>query len=108
VSVPGLLDAVFWGWQLAATYLALLARDPWLTPQRKGRMALFTVIGLAGSVLFGWWAGAGFCAVTLALLLWDWFRRNGKRVIKLIGERGRALVAGLAERLEPAPEGARA
>jgi hypothetical protein len=112
VSVPGLLDAVFWGWQFLATALALVARDPWLTPQRKVRMAAFTVIGLNESVLFGWQAGAGFCAGILVLLGGDWFRRNGRRVAKQLSEEARALAAGLAERLgetlEPAPEGARA
>lgn len=68
--------------------------------------------GLAGGFLSGRWDEAAFCAAALAVLGEDWWKRKGKRVAKALGERGRAVIAGLLEKVRdagaPVPEGVRA
>jgi hypothetical protein len=58
------------------------------------------------------WLGVAVNGALLALLGVDWWNRRGKRAAKALGARGRAVIAGLLERLrdavEPVPEGVRA
>jgi hypothetical protein len=108
----GTAAAVMWAANFAATawYLhayAGVGDAPWRLFQ-----ALILVTGLVFSLIGRNWAAAGFCAATLIILGRDWWNRRGRKVAKLIGEKSRALIAGLVEKLrgelEPAPEGARA
>lgn len=112
MSANAVVAAAAFGWQLAGVAVALRGADPrflaWFRP--------FAVTGASAalviSLLNGYWLGAGFCVVTLVMLFRDWWKRKGGRVAKLIGARGRAVIAGLLERLrdavEPVPEGATA
>lgn len=79
----------------------------------RAEVALTAVTGLVLSLRHGYWAGAGFCAVTLALLLGDWWKRRGRKVAKALGLKSRAVIAGLVERAReagpaPVPQGVRA
>lgn len=106
-----LVDAMY-GAQYLGVIMSLryggLQRMPWLRWQAAGTAS----IGLAFSLLNGWWPAAGFCAGTLLLLLRDWWSRRGRKAARALGMKSRALVEGLArklrEALEPVPEGARA
>ena len=74
--------------------------------------ALSAAVGLAVTVQGGYWVAAGFCAGTLALLARDWWNRRGRKVARLIGEKGRAALAAVVERAReagtrsPVPQGA--
>ena len=61
-------DAAFWAAHFLAAVQTLRTRDPWFTARRRKLTALTAVLGLAGSLMYGYWAGAGFCAATLVLL----------------------------------------
>lgn len=106
------VDAAFFGLQFLAVAESLRTRDPWFTGWCRRLTALCLAAGLAFSLTFGYWLGAGFCLVTLALLGADWWNRKGRRVAKAIGGRGRVVIAGLLEKVRdagaPVPEGARA
>lgn len=112
MSAGATVDAAFFGLQFLAVAESLRTRDPWFTGWCRRLTALCLAIGLAFSLTFGYWLGAGFCLVTLALLLGDWRKRDGRRVAKVVGERGQAVIAGLLEKVRdagsPVPEGARA
>jgi hypothetical protein len=68
--------------------------------------------GLLAGLLSGRWDEAGFCAAALAVLAWDRWNKRGRKVAKLIGAKGRAVLAAVVEKAReagtPLPEGARA
>ncbi len=48
------------------------------------------------------WPGVALNGALLALLLWDWWRRNGKRVKRMVGAKSRALIDELAGKVRDA------
>lgn len=99
--------AAIWSANLAATAWGLRTG---LGTRWHGFAVLVALVGLAASLAGGYWLAAGLCLATLILLFRDWWNRKGRRVAKLIGGKGRAVITGLAEKLrevlEPVPEGA--
>ena len=111
LRVTAATAAVLWGVNLAAA--AWFLYGPWEPAAGWFRFTAVTAaIGLASSLIAGYWAAAGFCAVTLALLLGDWWRRKGKSVARQLGAKSRALLAAVVAKAReagtPLPEGVRA
>ena len=106
------LNTAIWAAQFLGAAYGLLARNQDFPERMKQFTAAGAVTGLAESVFDGYWAAAGFCAGTLALLACDWWKRRGRKIAKLIGEKGRAVLAAVVEKAReagsPLPEGARA
>lgn len=113
MSAADLLDATLYG--LAALSGALAARAVMCGRTREWRALTVAGLGLvmAAGVLLGQWLNVAVLAVAIAIVLGsDWRNRRGRKVAKAIGERGRAVIAGLVEKVRdagpPLPEGARA
>lgn len=104
-----MLAAVAWG---AGFMLTARSLRVYAAPGIRRLMALIAATGLAATLAGRNWAAAGFCAATLALLFGDWWKRCGRKIARVLGAKGRAVIAGLMEKLrgelEPAPEGVRA
>lgn len=110
MTPAGLLD----GTLFALAGVASLASGAAVGQRRMhdGRLLAATGTGLLAldCALEGAWFGAIWNVVLLAILLGhDWWNRRGRKVAKSLGARGRAVIAGLLERLrdavEPVPEG---
>lgn len=108
-----LLDGTLYG--LAGVALVASA-----VAARHGRGREWRLLSAAGmglvlveDALSGAWPGVAMSAAMIAVILGsDWWNRRGRKVAKVIGERGRAVIAGLVEKVRdagsPLPEGARA
>jgi hypothetical protein len=110
VTELGLALGAAWGAAaLAGTVLAVRGR---ILPSWRWFFGGSAATALATSLLTGDWPEAALSAAALAVLGWDWWNRKGRRIAKALGARGRAVIAGLLERLrdavEPVPEGATA
>jgi hypothetical protein len=81
-------------------------RAPWLLPFVAGGASS----GLACALLTGRPEDAALCGLALAVLAWDRWNRKGRRAAKALGEKSRALLDAVVERLReaelPVPEGA--
>lgn len=111
MTPAGLLD----GTLFALAGVAFLASGAAVRQRRMhdGRLLAAAGTGLLAldCALAGAWFGAVWNVVLLAILLGhDWWNRRGRKVAKALGEKGRAVITGLAEKLrevlEPVPEGA--
>ena len=102
------LSAVIWGAQFLGTAGCLHYRDFPVLLRRY--TALTAAAGVAVTVQGGYWVAAGFCTGTLILLACDWRKRRGRKIAKVIGEKGRAALAAVVEKAReagtPLPEGA--
>lgn len=105
------VDAVVFGTQFAGVALSL--HGHYLPAWEKRWAALTAAIGLFLSLQDGYWAGAGFCALTLVLLGRDWWNRKGRKAAKALGLKSLAVLAVIVAKAReagsaPVPEGARA
>jgi hypothetical protein len=69
------------------------------------------VLWMASDVMNRDWFGVAISAACIAFLLGRDFWKRGKRAARQLGEKSRAVVAGLVERMResaPVPQGARA
>jgi len=89
-------------------------RLPLAFPQFCAEWAGYAACGAAGTMLGGGWvfAAAYGTSALLALVLWWHSRRKRRKIAKLIGEKGRAVLARMTRsmpRLSPrlVPQGAR-
>jgi hypothetical protein len=104
------LNTAIWAAQFLGAAYGLLARNQDFPERMKQFTAAGAVTGLAESVFDGYWAAAGFCAGTLALLACDWWKRKGRRVARELGAKSLARLAAVVEKAREAgtllPEGA--
>lgn len=105
------MDAVVFGLQFLGAVTARIF-DPQFLYRTRRTVALTATAGLIGSLRYGYWAGAGFCAGTLVLLACDWWNRRGRKAARKLGEKSRAALAAIVERMreagKPVPQGVRA
>lgn len=102
--------ADFWSAFLLGAALGVALPPRYRLPGVRPFIACASATGLAWWLLEGRLEDAGFCAAALAVLAWDRWNRKGKRAAKHVGEKSRALLAAVVERLKdvavPVPEGA--
>jgi hypothetical protein len=108
--VTGLVNALWWVAVAALLWSSAALR------QGRGEWRALAAAGLGSLVaecaVERAWPGVALNGALLALLLGDWWKRRGLKVAKVLGERGRAVIAGLLEKVRdagsPLPEGVRA
>lgn len=90
--------ALWLAWCLLAGWLGGRIAETYLT----GLGIAFILDGLAALVI-GWrWSAVGYALAGFALILWDWWKRRGRRDV----ERVLGVVRDLGHRLAVVPAGA--